>query len=89
MNIKIKLSLITLCLSATLATSVNAKDVTIYYTNDLHAHVSPGKIPAVDKNRAVGGFANIATIVNDAKKKTKMSFSLMQVITLPGHTSAL
>lgn len=53
---------------------VNAKDVTIYYTNDLHAHVSPGKIPAVDKDRAVGGFANIATIVNDAKKKNKDVF---------------
>ncbi|MFV0262756.1 MAG: bifunctional metallophosphatase/5'-nucleotidase [Kluyvera sp.] len=52
----------------------SAKDVTIYYTNDLHAHVSPGKVPAVDKERAVGGFANIATIVNDAKKKSKDVF---------------
>lgn len=74
MQIITKLSLITLCLSATLAAPISAKDVTIYYTNDLHAHVSPGKIPAVDKNRAVGGFANIATIVNDAKKKSKDVF---------------
>ena len=83
MKIKTKLSLITFCLSAMLVTPVNARDVTIYYTNDLHAHVSPGKIPAVDKERLVGGFANIATIVNDAKKKVKMSFSLMREITLP------
>lgn len=53
---------------------VCAKDVTIYYTNDLHAHVSPGKIPAVDKARAVGGFANIATLVNDARKESKDVF---------------
>lgn len=64
--------------------SVHAKDVTIYYTNDLHAHVSPGKLPTVDKERLVGGFANIATIVNDAKKISKDVFFLMQVITLPG-----
>lgn len=83
MNKNIKLSLIALCMSATLVASVSAKNVTIYYTNDLHAHVSPGKIPAIDKERAVGGFANIATIVNDAKKKIKMSFSSMQEITLP------
>ena len=53
---------------------VCAKNVTIYYTNDLHAHVSPGKIPAVDKARAVGGFANIATLVNDARKESKDVF---------------
>lgn len=74
MKIRIKLNLITLCLSATLAASVSAKDVTIYYTNDLHAHVSPVKILAVDKERPVGGFANIATIVNDARKKSKDVF---------------
>lgn len=74
MKITIKLSLITLCLFATLTASISAKDVTIYYTNDLHAHVSPGKIPAIDKERLVGGFANIASIVNDAKKKSKGVF---------------
>lgn len=31
--------------------SILAQDVTIYYTNDIHAHVNPAKIPAVDKNR--------------------------------------
>ncbi len=84
MKKNIKLSLITLCWFATLTASVHAKDVTIYYTNDLHAHVSPGKLPTVDKERLVGGFANIATIVNDAKKISKDVFFLMQVITLPG-----
>lgn len=84
MKKNIKLSLITLCWFATLTASVHAKDVTIYYTNDLHDHVSPGKLPTVDKERLVGGFANIATIVNDAKKISKDVFFLMQVITLPG-----
>lgn len=42
---------------------VIAKDITIFYTNDLHAHVNPYKDPAVSKERAVGGFANIAGVV--------------------------
>ncbi|MBE8496680.1 metallophosphoesterase, partial [Escherichia coli] len=54
--------------------SILAQDVTIYYTNDIHAHVNPAKIPAVDKNRLVGGMANIAGIVNEAKKKNKDVF---------------
>lgn len=33
-----------------------------------------GKLPTVDKERLVGGFANIATIVNDAKKISKDVF---------------
>ncbi|NYQ91524.1 bifunctional metallophosphatase/5'-nucleotidase, partial [Escherichia coli] len=35
--------------------SVLAQDVTIYYTNDIHANVNPAKIIAVDKNRLIGG----------------------------------
>ncbi|EQQ22810.1 hypothetical protein G756_04289 [Escherichia coli HVH 95 (4-6074464)] len=54
--------------------SVLAQDVTIYYTNDIHAHVNPAKIIAVDKNRLIGGMANIAGIVNEAKKKSKDVF---------------
>ena len=54
--------------------SVLAQDVTIYYTNDIHAHVNPAKILAVDKNRLIGGMANIAGIVNEAKKKSKDVF---------------
>lgn len=80
-----KIKLIAAGILLTLPFWACAKDVTIYYTNDLHAHVSPGKIPAVDKERLVGGFANIATIVNDAKKKNKDVFFLMRVITLPVH----
>lgn len=69
--------------------SVLAQDVTIYYTNDIHAHVNPAKILAVDKNRLIGGMANIAGIVNEAKKKkAKMCFSLMQATILPGRISA-
>jgi 2',3'-cyclic-nucleotide 2'-phosphodiesterase (5'-nucleotidase family) len=69
-----KIKLIAAGILLTLPLWACAKDITIYYTNDLHAHVSPGKIPAVDKERLVGGFANIATIVNDAKKKNKDVF---------------
>lgn len=54
--------------------SVLTQDVTIYYTNDIHAHVNPAKILAVDKNRLIGGMANIAGIVNEAKKKSKDVF---------------
>lgn len=54
--------------------SILAQDVTIYYTNDIHAHVNPAKIPTVDKNRLVGGMANIAGIVNEAKKKQRCLF---------------
>ena len=54
--------------------SVLAQDVTIYYTNDIHAHVNPAKILDVDKNRLIGGMANIAGIVNEAKKKSKDVF---------------
>jgi 2',3'-cyclic-nucleotide 2'-phosphodiesterase (5'-nucleotidase family) len=50
MKIMTKLSLITLCLSAALVAPISAKDVTIYYTNDLHAHVSPGKFQLSIKN---------------------------------------
>ena len=64
--------------------SVLAQDVTIYYTNDIHAHVNPAKIIAVDKNRLIGGMANISGIVNEAK----MCFSLMQATILPGRISA-
>lgn len=88
MKIKTKFNLITLCLSTALVSPINAKDVTIYYTNDLHAHVSPGKLPFVDKERAVGGFANIATIVNDTRKKSKDVFFFDAGDYFTGHISA-
>ena len=47
-----------------------AKDVTIIYTNDLHAHVDAYKLPyIVDGKRAIGGFANITTLVKQEKEK--------------------
>ncbi|CAI1038134.1 Trifunctional nucleotide phosphoesterase protein YfkN precursor [Serratia quinivorans] len=49
--------------------SVQAVDLTIYHTNDLHANVLPFKAPYVSKEKPVGGFANIATIVKQAKAK--------------------
>ena len=40
-----------------------AKDVTIIYTNDLHAHVEPYNVPWIaEVNRYFGGGANITTL---------------------------
>lgn len=50
------------------SSSVFAQEITIYHTNDLHANAVPFKAPYISKDRLVGGFANIATIVKDAKK---------------------
>nr|WP_276581065.1 bifunctional UDP-sugar hydrolase/5'-nucleotidase [Citrobacter cronae] len=76
MNKVPSLSLITLCLglSSVISFSVDARDITIYYTNDLHAHVSPEIVPYVSKTRKVGGFAAISKIVKDAKSKNKDVF---------------
>lgn len=52
-----------------------AQDVTVIYTNDLHAHVEPYKVPYVaDGKRAVGGFANITTFVKQEKSRNKATF---------------
>lgn len=45
------------------------KDLTILYTNDLHAHLEPHIVPWVSETRKVGGFANIATLVKQLKAK--------------------
>lgn len=52
-----------------------AQEVTVIYTNDLHAHVEPYKLPYVaDGKRAVGGFANITTFVKQEKSRNKSTF---------------
>ena len=66
-------------LAATLLTifsvSVMAQDVTIIYTNDLHAHVDSYKVPYIaDGKRDIGGFANISTLVKQEKAKNKATF---------------
>lgn len=68
MHKKIKLALL---ISVLLAQPLFAKDVTLFYTNDLHAHVDPWINPVVDKARPVGGFATIAGVVNQAKQTEK------------------
>ncbi|MFV0387644.1 MAG: bifunctional metallophosphatase/5'-nucleotidase [Pyrinomonadaceae bacterium] len=49
--------------------AVNAanRQLTVLYTNDLHAHLEPFIVPWVSKTRKVGGFANIATLVKKEK----------------------
>lgn len=44
-----------------------ARKLTILYTNDLHAHLEPHRVPWIDDKRLVGGFANIATLVKQQK----------------------
>lgn len=44
-----------------------AQKITILYTNDLHAHLEPHRVPWIDEKRLVGGFANIATLVKQQK----------------------
>ncbi|EIL5980970.1 bifunctional metallophosphatase/5'-nucleotidase [Escherichia coli] len=57
------------------STSVMAQDVTIIYTNDLHAHVDSYKVPYVaDGKRDIGDFANISTLVKQEKAKNKATF---------------
>lgn len=70
------------------STSVMAQDVTIIYTNDLHAHVDSYKVPYVaDGKRDIGGFANISTLVKQEKAKNKATFILMLETISPGHIS--
>lgn len=44
-----------------------ANDLTILYTNDIHAKVDPFVAPYIDKERKVGGFANIAEYAKQQK----------------------
>ena len=58
-----------------------AKDVTIIYTNDLHAHVEPYKVPWIaDGTRDIGGWANITTLVKQEKAKNKATLRSERVI---------
>jgi 2',3'-cyclic-nucleotide 2'-phosphodiesterase (5'-nucleotidase family) len=62
-----------LLLAALLATNLFAqgqsKNLTLLYTNDLHAHLEPQKLGWISDTRLIGGFANIATLVKEEKKK--------------------
>ena len=49
------------------AVQAQQRDLTILYSNDLHAHLEPHKVPWVSETRLVGGFANIATLVKREK----------------------
>lgn len=49
------------------ATPLCAKDLTILYTNDIHAKVDPYIARYIDEERAVGGFANLATYIKQEK----------------------
>ena len=67
--------LIATLLVAGYAGYTSAQNVTVIYTNDLHAHVEPYKLPYVaEGKREIGGFANISTLVKQEKAKNKATF---------------
>lgn len=67
-----KIKMLAVGIALTLPFWACAKDVTIIYTNDLHAHVEPYKVPWIaDGKRDIGGWANITTLVKQEKLKTK------------------
>lgn len=71
MNIKV----VTVGILLALPFWASAKDVTLIYTNDLHAHVEPYKVPWIaDGKRDVGGWANITTLVKEEKSKSKATW---------------
>lgn len=70
-----KLKTISAALLLTLPLWASAKDVTIIYTNDLHAHVEPYKVPWIaDGKRDIGGWANITTMVKQEKSKNSATW---------------
>jgi len=57
----------TLVLGLAGVTRAEGTELTILYSNDLHAHLEPHKVPWISSTRKVGGFANIATRVKKEK----------------------
>lgn len=79
-----KIKIITVGILLALPFWACAKDVTIIYTNDLHAHVEPYKVPWIaDGKRDIGGWANITTLVKQEKAKNKATWFWMPGIILP------
>lgn len=64
------------------------KKLTLLYTNDLHANFEPMHINWIDKNRKVGGFANLSTLVKEEKSKNKnaLYFDAGDFFTGPYHS---
>lgn len=84
-----KLKMLAVGVLVSLPLWASAKDVTIIYTNDLHAHVEPYKVPWIaNGTRDIGGWANITTMVKQEKRKIAPPGFLMPVIILPGRISA-
>lgn len=63
------LFLLTSALFAQKEPTNNERELTILYTNDLHAHLEPQKIAWISENRKIGGFANIASLVKNEKER--------------------
>ena len=78
-----KLKTMSAALLLTLPFWACAKDVTIIYTNDLHAHVEPYKVPWIaDGKRDIGGWANITTMVKMKVINNTMVKMMLGIINL-------
>lgn len=64
------------------------KNLTLLYTNDLHANFEPMQVNWVNKTRKVGGFANISTLVKEEKARNKntLYFDAGDFFTGPYHS---
>ena len=70
-----KLKMLAVGVLVSLPLWASAKDVTIIYTNDLHAHVEPYKVPWIaNGTRDIGGWANITTMVKQEKTKNSATW---------------
>ena len=72
-----KLKMLAVGVLVSLPLWASAKDVTIIYTNDLHAHVEPYKVPWIaNGTRDIGGWANISAMVKQEKAKNSATWFL-------------
>ncbi|MBK8813136.1 MAG: bifunctional metallophosphatase/5'-nucleotidase [Acidobacteria bacterium] len=65
----LSVALTILLLSIPAYVSAQTKKLTVLYSNDLHAHLEPHRVPWISETRLVGGFANFATLVKREKAK--------------------
>ncbi|MBK7705466.1 MAG: bifunctional metallophosphatase/5'-nucleotidase [Acidobacteria bacterium] len=65
----LSVALTILLLSVPAYVAAQTKKLTVLYSNDLHAHLEPHRVPWISETRLVGGFANFATLVKREKAK--------------------
>lgn len=83
----LSVALTILLLSIPAYVSAQTKKLTVLYSNDLHAHLEPHRVPWISETRLVGGFANFATLVKREKAKNPNTLCSTPAISLPARTS--